>query len=83
MTAKHKAIWGGSIAGVTQFVGWFATLPPESQETYVQPILELLPVHWRTAIGGFMKALSGVAMLYAFYQASHSGPGTPPKNPPL
>jgi hypothetical protein len=82
MTSKRQAIVSGTIAAVSQFIGWLATIPPESQTAFVQPMLDALPVSWRTPIGVWMKLLSGISMSYAIYKAAHSGPQTPPKNPP-
>lgn len=82
MTSKGKTIIAAWIAGISQFIGWFATLDPSAQGQYVQPFIDLLPVAWRTTIGGVMKAIAGASLIYALFQAAHSGPQTPPKNPP-
>lgn len=81
MTTKLQAIIAGAVAGFTSFAGWFVTLSPDSQNAFVAPLLEAVPVSWRPGIGVAMKLLASASMSYGIYQAAHSGPQSPPRNP--
>ena len=80
-TSKIGAGIAAAVSGVSAFVAWLATVPPSEQNALLGPIVDLLPIDWRPAIGLFMRALSTFSTIYAVYQAAKSGPATQPKNP--
>lgn len=82
MTSKVKTLWAAIIAGVTGLIAFLANTPPEQQDAVLGPFVAFLPVSWRPSIALFCRAISGAAGIYAAIHASHSGPQTPPKNPP-
>ena len=82
MTSKIQALVTAWVAGVSAFIAWLVSLPPESQTGLITPLIELAPLDWRPGIGLFTRAIATISTIYAVYSASHSGPQTPPKNPP-
>lgn len=82
MTSKTQAIWIGALSAVTGFLGWLATLPPETMTGMFALVVEIFPPTWRAQIGAVLKLISFAAGLYATHQAAKSGPQTPPPNPP-
>lgn len=81
-TTKVRALWSAILAGVAGFVSWLATVPPEQQSGWLAQLVEILPVSWRANVGLFTRFITFAVGIYAVYNASHSGPQTPPKNPP-
>ena len=85
---KNKTqLW---IAGVTtslgSFIGWLATVPPEQQDALMAPIVSILPLHWRPAIGLISRALASGGAIWGLYVAHRGptgtpGPAQPPSNP--
>lgn len=82
VTNKLRAGIAGGVSGISAFIAWLATVPPEQQTALLGPLVELMPIEWRAGIGLGMRALATVSTIYAVYQAAKSGPQTPPKNPP-
>lgn len=82
MSTKLKAIVSGWAFAITSFISWLATVPPEQQSGMLAQFVEIVPVSWRPAVGLIAKAIASFSSIYGLYQASHSGPQTPPKNPP-
>jgi hypothetical protein len=82
MTTKIQAIVTAWIAGITSFIAWLVALPPESQDSVIKPLIELTPLHWRPTIGLISRGVATASTIYAVYKAAHSGPQSPPKNPP-
>lgn len=70
------------IAGISAFISWLVSLPPENQDALIKPMIELTPLDWRPAIGLVSRVLATGSTIYAVYKAAHSGPQTPPKNNP-
>lgn len=83
MTSKLQAKIGAIVAGVTAFISWLATVPPEQQSGILAPLVDLLPLTWRPQIGLATRALATVSAIWATYKAAHSGPQTPPPNKPV
>lgn len=82
MNSKLKALVTAWVAGVSAFVAWLVSLPPESQTSLIMPLIDLAPLDWRPGIGLFTRTLATISTIYAVYSASHSGPQTPPTNKP-
>lgn len=82
MNSKLKAIISAWVAGISSFVAWLVSLPPENQDALIKPMIELTPIDWRPAIGLFTRAIATVSTIHAVYSASHAGPQTPPVNKP-
>ena len=82
MTSKTKTIWAAVVAGVSGFLGFLATLPPDTQTGIFSQLEDVFPVNWRAQIGSGLKFISMIAGIYASYHAAHAGPQTPPTNPP-
>lgn len=82
MSTKLQTIVGAWIGGISAFISWLATVPPESQTALLGPLVDCMPLAWRPTIGLGMRALATASTIYAVYKAAHSGPQTPPKNPP-
>ncbi len=81
-TSKIRAGIAGAVSGIASFVAWLATVPPSEQNALLGPLVDMLPLEWRPAIGLGMRLLATTSTIYAVYQAAHSGPSTPLKNPP-
>lgn len=75
---KLQAIIYGIISGITNFVGWFITMTPEQQNSTIAPIIAIVPVHWQSPIGMFLKAVGAITAVYATMKAAQSGPKTLP-----
>jgi len=82
MTSKIQAIVVAWIAGITAFISWVCTIPPEQQTSLLGPLVELVPIHYRDSVGGITRLLASASTVYAVYKAAHSGPQTPPPNSP-
>lgn len=82
MTNKTQAIWSALMAGITGYIAYFIALPPSLQTGIMGDVIALLPASYQTAGAGVAKTLSTFLGFYATYKAAHSGPQTPPKNPP-
>lgn len=80
MTNKTQAIFTAWIAGVSSFLAWLVSLPPENQDALIKPMIELTPLDWRPAIGLASRALATATTIYAVYRAAHSGPNSPPRD---
>ena len=82
MNNKLQTLIAASVSGISAFVSWLVTLPPESQDAFLSPLVEITPLHWRPTVGFIFRALATISTVYAGYKASHSGPTTPPENKP-
>lgn len=72
MTQKLQAKISAWIAGISSFVAWLVSLPPENQDALIKPLIELTPLDWRPAIGLVTRALATATTIYAVYKAAHS-----------
>jgi hypothetical protein len=82
MTNKIQALVYGILSGFTGWLAYFIALPPSLQTGMIGEITTILPASWQPVMAGFMKTVSVVSGIYMGYKAAHSGPQTPPKNPP-
>lgn len=82
MSSKTQAIVSSIFAAMFGFINWLATVPPEQQSGILATLVEVTPVQWRPTVGVWTRALMMFLGIYATYKAAHSGPQTPPKNPP-
>lgn len=64
------------VAGVSAFVAWLVSLPPENQDAIIKPLIELTPLDWRPSIGLATRFLATVSTIYMFYK-THPKPPTP------
>jgi hypothetical protein len=81
MTERAKSKLSVWIAGISSFVAWLVSLPPENQDAVIKPLIELSPIGWRPTIGLISRALATGGMIYAAYK-THSAiqnPQEPPK----
>lgn len=70
MTNRTQAIFSASVSGVSSFVAWLVSLPPENQDALIKPLIEFTPIDWRPAIGLVTRALATISMIYGAYKAS-------------
>lgn len=82
MTSKIQAIVSAFLAGLASFISWLAMVPPETQSGWLATLVELTPVQYRPQVGLWTRLAAFFLGIYATYRASHSGPQTPPTNPP-
>lgn len=82
MTNKIQAIWAAILSGVTGYLAYFIALPPSLQTGIMGDIITQAPAAWQPALAGTAKTLSMFLGMWATYKAAHSGPQTPPTNPP-
>jgi len=78
MNPKLQAKISAIVSGVSGFIVYLTTLPPEQQDAVTGPIVALIPVHWRPEISLIGKAIMTVSTFWAIFKAAHSGPQTPP-----
>lgn len=74
MTAKAQAILSAWIAGLSSFIAWLVSMPPQNQDAIIKPLIELTPIEWRPAIGLATRALATGSMIYGAYKISHPQP---------
>lgn len=82
MSTKLQAIVSGIIAAVTGYIAYFLALPPSLQTGILGDVIGMAPAGWQPALASSTKTISTLLGFYATYKAAHSGPQTPPKNPP-
>lgn len=82
MTSKIHANVAAIFTAFFGFVAWLTTVPPEMQSGMLGAIVGVFPVSWQPTIGLWAKALTVLSGAWATYKAAHSGPQTPPPNPP-
>lgn len=82
MTSKVQALIYGIASAVTGYVAYFIGLPPSLQTGILGDLIALAPYGWQPALASTGKTISTLTGIYATYKAAHSGPQTPPKNPP-
>ncbi len=75
---KNKlSIWiSGAYGAIASVGGWFITLPPEQQNSFVAPLIAVVPVKWQVGIAAVLKISGAVSGLYATFKAAQSGPTT-------
>lgn len=78
MNTKLKVILASSGTGISGFINWLATVPPEQQSGWLAALVELTPLHWRPNVGLFTRCLTLFLGIYATYLAARSGPTPPP-----
>lgn len=81
-TTKLQALLYGIASGITGYLAYFLALPPSLQGGIMGQVISVCPVGWQPFMAGSMKTISVFLGIYATYKAAHSGPQTPPKNPP-
>lgn len=69
-----KVVILSSVSGISAFIAWLVSLPPESQDAFIKPMIELTPISWRPEIGFMTRAIAVVTAATAAYKASKSGP---------
>lgn len=77
MTSKLTAKISVWIAGVSAFIAWLVSLPPESQDALIKPLIELTPLDWRPAIGLVTRLLATATTILAVYKAANSSKQAP------
>lgn len=82
MTHKLQALLTAWVAGVSAFVAWLMTVPPEQQTALLGPLVDVMPLQWRPAVGLATRAIATASTIFAVYRAAQSGPQSPPKNKP-
>lgn len=82
MTSKIKAFIAATGAAIVGYINWLVTVPPEQQAGALADMVNLIPIDWRPDVGLATRTLMFFLTIYATTAASHSGPQTPPKNPP-
>lgn len=82
MTTKIKAITAAWITATFAFIAWLMTIPPEQQGSLLGPLVDLTPIEYRGLVGFVTRLLASISTIYAVYSAAHSGPQSPPVNPP-
>lgn len=80
MNSKSKTLLSAWIAGVSGFLGWLATLPPETMTGMFAIVEQVFPPAWRAQIGAVLKLIALFSGIYASVHAARSGPQTPPAN---
>lgn len=81
-SSKVQALVGGVFTSVFAFLGWLVTVPPNLQTGMLGELINIVPPDWQPAVGFWSKILAFGSGVYGFYKAAHSGPQTPPTNPP-
>lgn len=74
MTHKLQATITAWVAGLSAFVAWLMTVPPEQQTALLGPLVELMPLDWRPAVGLATRVLATASTIFAVYRAAQSGP---------
>lgn len=83
MSTKVQAVVAGAFAALTGYIAYFVALPPNLQTGTLGELIAVAPAAWQPALAATSKTLSVFLGLYATYnKAAHSGPQTPPQNPP-
>lgn len=59
-------------AGITSFVSWLETVPPEDQSGWLDTLVELTPVQYRAKVALFSRFATLFAGIYVTYRATHS-----------
>lgn len=65
--------------------GWVVTLllmPPEQQQGILKDVIALVSPHWQPWVALFFKTATTISLFKAVQNAAHSGPQSPPSNPP-
>lgn len=82
MTAKHKAVSAASGAGAVGFINWICTVPPSQQADMLAEFVKIVPESWKPNVGLITRFLMLGLTIYAAFQASKSGPQSPPNKTP-
>lgn len=83
MTSKTRAFISAIVVAITGALAFISEIPTDAQTGVMESLANIFPPAWRGQIGAACKFVSVIATLYAVHQASHSGPATPPANPPV
>lgn len=78
MTHKFQALVTAWIAGLSAFIAWLMTVPPEQQTALLGPLVEVMPLTWRPAVGLATRLLATGSTIFAVYRAAQSGPSPQP-----
>lgn len=79
--SKLSALIGAIVTGVSSFVAWVMTIPPEQQTKLLSPLVELIGIENRDAVGLFMRTLASVSTVYAVYKSTQTGTNLPLPTP--
>lgn len=82
MTAKLQAIITAWIAGVSSFIAWLVSMPPENQDALIKPLIELCPINWRPAVGFVSRLLATASIIYGAYKTAHHAQPPPAPTAP-
>lgn len=82
MSTKLQALLYGALSAFSGYIAYFVALPPNLQTGILGELIGVAPPAWQPALAATTKTLSVFLGLYATYKAAHSGPQTPPTNPP-
>lgn len=82
LSTKIQSLIGAISAGVMGYLAYFIALPPNLQTGMLGEIINVAPPSWQPALAATTKTLSVLLGAWATYKAAHSGPQTPPTNPP-
>lgn len=81
MTAKLQSKISAWVAGLSGFIAWLVSLPPQNQDAVIKPLIELTPLDWRPTIGLVMRGLSTASLIYGAYKM-HATSIQPPEDKP-
>lgn len=70
MTQVLQAKITAWIAGVSSFIAWLVSMPPENQDAIIKPLIELTPLEWRPTIGLVTRGLATASVIYGTYKMS-------------
>lgn len=79
---KISALIAAIVTGFSSFVAWVMTIPPEQQTKLLSPLVELIGIENRDAVGLFMRTLASISTVYAVFKSSQSGTNLPLPTPP-
>lgn len=82
LSTKIQALLYAAGGGAAGYIAYFLGLPQNLQTGVLGELINLCPASWQPAGAAITKTLSTFLTLYATYKAAHSGPQTPPTNPP-
>ena len=82
ITGKTKVKWAALTFFVSSCAGYVVGVPLEYQNKIIYEIQALVPIWMRDNLGHGLHLLAYLCVAYGMIHASHTGPQTPPVNPP-